>query len=154
MNERKSFRNAYDSVLQISNSSGLYFCYDKDDNLLYIGKAKLLKNRIKEHRENNLLDREGRFYLKIQESKGYTSRNEWPKVLDDAFRDFESRYLFHLQSPLVIDRIFHRVNRIEIEEMPHELTKEREKNLIKDLKPPFNSQTTSDEYYQIQAGDF
>ncbi|MGI0083044.1 MAG: hypothetical protein ACREAG_07075 [Nitrosopumilaceae archaeon] len=45
--------------------------------------------------------------------------------------------------------IFHRVKRIEIEEMPHELTKERESNLIQSLKPPLNSQTASDEYFMI-----
>ena len=41
------------------------------------------------------------------------------------------------------------MKRIEIEEMPHEITKEMESELIHKLKPPFNSQTESNEYYRI-----
>ena len=149
---KKSFKNTIEELKNLPNRSGLYYLYDKDDTPLYVGKAKNLKSRMKEHHSNNLMDREGKFYLRIQRAKKYRSQEEWPEALDEAFRDFQARYLFHHQSPLVIDMIFHRVKRIEIEEMPHELTKGRENELIQNLKPPFNSKTASDEYYEIFNG--
>jgi len=33
--------------------------------------------------------------------------------------------------------------------MPFELVKQKEKDKIQELRPPFNSQTASDEYYQV-----
>ncbi len=146
---RKSFLNTKEENEKLPYTSGLYFFYDENDNLLYLGKSKKLKSRIIEHRRNNLMDREGKFYLRIQRNKGYTNPDEWHEDLKTAFKDFRMRYLFHNQSPLVIDAIFHRVKKIVIEEMPHEMTKQKEKELIETLKPTFNSQTASDEYYSI-----
>jgi len=119
--EKKSFENIEEDLKKLPYTSGIYYFYDKDNKLLYIGKAKKLNSRIWEHRENNLFDREGKFYLKIQKEKGFHSREEWPEALDAAFKDFQIRYMFHHQRPIVIDMIFHRIKRIEIEEMPHEL---------------------------------
>ncbi len=47
--------------------------------------------------------------------------------------------------------IFDRIKKIDIEEMPFELVKKKEKEEIKELRPPFNYQTASEEYYQIQS---
>lgn len=35
-------------------------------------------------------------------------------------------------------------------EMSHSLTKNKEKELIEKIQPPFNSQTASSDYYRIQ----
>ncbi len=51
---------------------------------------------------------------------------------------------------IVTDMIFHKVMRIEIEEMDHDLTESKEKEMILKFKPPFNYQTASDEYFQVQ----
>ena len=147
----KSFKNSKEDLNKIpTNTSGIYYFYD-DNRLLYVGKAKNLKSRTTEHYTNNLKDREGKFLAKMMRAKGIDplKREEWPKEFDRACKDFDMKYLFHHQDPLVIDMIFHKVSRIEIEEIHHELTKQKEKDIIKKLEPPFNYQTACDEYYEI-----
>jgi len=147
----KSFKNDFEELKKIPRTSGLYYFYDKSDNILYIGKAKILHSRILDHHFLYLLHREGMFFRKIIISKGWLGkdRKEWDKKCKESFEDF----LFNAESsktPLVIDLIFGKVKRVEIEEMSHELTKSKEKELILKLKPPFNRETASDEYYIVQ----
>ncbi len=146
----KSYRNTNEDINSIIKNSGIYYFYDGNDNLLYIGKSKRLKYRIDGHQDCYHHVRESVFYGKMIKSKGYASREEWPESLQEAINDFELRKDSYIP-PVVIDLIFDRVKRIEIEEMPSELIKEKEKELIQKLKPPFNSQTACDEYYNLQG---
>ncbi len=41
--------NLESKLKELPNSSGIYQYFDKDGRLLYIGKAKVLKNRVKSY---------------------------------------------------------------------------------------------------------
>lgn len=146
----RSFNNDFNDLEKIPQTSGLYYFYDENDRLLYIGKAKNLHSRISEHRKNYDFHREGMFFRKIIISKGLSGNDqkEWPEELHETWVDFEVRGLSKA-SPTVIDYIINKIKRIEIEEMSHEFTKSKEKEMILKLKPPFNHQTASDEYYRL-----
>ena len=143
---RKSFKNTFEDLKKIPSTSGIYYFYDKDDNLLYIGKAKKLKFRIRSHRDCNDLAREGAFYSKFSR---VDLSAESSQKLENAMRQFQFRCMGTI-NPVVIDFIFHRTIRIEIEEMPHELTDELEIRMIEKLQPLFNHETACDEYYEIR----
>ena len=135
---RKSFKNTKEELEKIPSASGLYYFYDKDDILLYIGKAKKLKFRIRDHKKCNDKAREGKFYSKMRKMNISLEARE---KLEEEIRDFEFRCMGTIH-PVTIDFVFHRTSRIEIEEMPHELTAQREEEMICKLKPSFNSETT------------
>jgi len=90
------------------------------------------------------------FFNKIANSKKLSSgnREEWPEELKKSYDDFRLRGFSKLNA-IVIDYIFHKVKKIEIEEMPFELIKSKEKEMVQKFKPPFNSQTASEEYYRL-----
>lgn len=46
---RKLYLNQREVLLRIPQTSGLYYFYDKCDNLLYVGVAKILRSRIWKH---------------------------------------------------------------------------------------------------------
>ena len=87
------------------------------------------------------------FESKILISKGLLAkvREEWPKDLSDSVFDFEFRGLSKIK-PLVIDYVFNKIKRIEVEEMPSELTKAKERENIQKFKPLLNYETNSREY--------
>ncbi len=58
---RKLFQNTEEELRELPYTSGLYYFYDKDDELLYVVKAKKLSSRIWDHLTNNLIDRERKF---------------------------------------------------------------------------------------------
>ena len=87
----------------LSNNSGIYFLYE-NDSLLYVGMARNIKTRIKNHYSVNC------------------------------------RILNH-SNPSDIDRVIHRVNRIEFEEYPYEDLLWIEMFFICKLKPLLNNQT-------------
>ena len=41
--------NLQDKLKQLPNDAGVYQYFDKDGHLLYVGKAKVLKNRVKSY---------------------------------------------------------------------------------------------------------
>ena len=138
------FKNIHEDIEKIPRSSGLYYFYDSNDDLLYVGRAKFLKSRIFEHRYNNDRLREARYYRII----GLTKTEEQKKILERNFNRVIERWR-HGEQALVIDYVFHRTKRIEIKEMPNELTESKEKEEILRLEPPFNHETKSEEYYII-----
>jgi len=142
---KKSFKNTFDEIVKIPHTSGLYYFYDKIGNLLYIGRAKVLKSRIKDHRKCNNLDRESKFYSILLE-RSYPPENQ--KRLDRQIEDFKFRCENSI-TVLAIDRIFHKVTRIDIQEMPYEEAKKLELEMIEKLEPPLNSQTGSDVYDEL-----
>jgi len=98
---------APEELERIPNTSGLYYFYDQNDKLIYIGKAENLHSRIFDHHKNYEFHREGMFFRKILISKGLLAkvREEWPKDLADSVLDFEFRGLSK-KKPLVIDYVF------------------------------------------------
>jgi len=145
----KSFKNTEEALDKLpTNASGLYFFYDFNHRLLYVGRAKNLKSRIRMHEVASDVHRELRFYRRIVSSKGYSSEKDFPELLRDAMRDFEFRAMSKLDYG-VIDMIWEKIATIEIEEMPFALAKQKEKEKIQELLPPFNFQTASDEYFQV-----
>lgn len=131
----KSFKSGNES--NIPDISGLYYFYE-NDRLLYVGKALTLKGRITQHRDNN--------QYALQWIKGLEDlifpifdRNDVDTLLKHE-KLFSTCYGI-LSSVQRIDLAYHRVNRIEIEEMPHDLTKDTEQKRILELKPPFNNET-------------
>ena len=144
---KRSIKNVYEDLHNLPYTSGLYYFYDTDNNLLYIGKAKKLKSRILDHKYLNNRAREAKFYSKFLKMN---LSPESRKKLDEAIKDFEFRGMSTI-NPVAIDFVFQRITRIDIEEMPHEFTEEREMEMIWKLKPLFNSETACDEYYEIMS---
>lgn len=146
----KSFQNTYDDLEKIPKTSGLYYFYDKDDKIMYVGKARNLHSRTFLHLSSYHLHREGMFFGKIIDSKDLilVDEEDWPKELWHSWRRFGIKTMSRIR-PRVIDYIFQKVKRVETEEMPHELTKSKEAEMIKKLKPPFNHETASKEYYRL-----
>ena len=142
----KSFQNTYDDLEKIPKTSGLYYFYDGDENLLYIGKAINLINRVKQHRYCNDFLRRIKYYQTIKMSKTY-ERNV---ILERKLKQALYHLKYTMENPLVIDEIFHRTKRIEIQEIPVEFIKSGEKEMILKCKPLFNYETACDEYYSIR----
>jgi len=137
----KSFKNTQEELDKLpTNTSGLYYFYD-DNRLLYVGRARNLKSRITMHEVASDFHREQRFYRRIVQSKGYSSEKDFPELLIEAMRDFGFRVMSKVDYT-VIDMIWEKITTIEIEEMPFELAKQKEKKQIKELRPPFNYQTS------------
>lgn len=145
---KRSIRNAFDEIVKLPNTSGVYYFYE-NDRLLYVGKAKNLKSRVRDHRKCNNWIREAQYYSKLlQLDLSAESR----KLLDKQIGEFRFKTMTGI-NPVVMDEIFHKVTRIDFEEVPHELTATREEELIYKLKPPYNHQTESDEYYTLRDGE-
>lgn len=147
----QSFINEVNELKKIPNTSGLYYFYAENDEILYIGKAKNLKSRINSHQIANELHRQGVYLRKITLSKGFQpfKQDELPEELRDAWNEFFFKGMGKTP-PIVIDYIFHKIKKIEVIEMSHSLTKDKEKEMIEKIQPPFNSQTASKDYYRIQ----
>lgn len=148
---KQSFNNNVEELNKIPNTSGLYYFYDENGKIQYVGKAKNLKSRIRGHYNLNRFHREAMFLRKMIISKGFQlhKRDQWSEELENAWRNFEFKMMGKINM-VVIDYMFHKIIRIEIEEIVHELTKSKETETIKKLTPPFNYQTASDEYYRLQ----
>ena len=146
----KSFTPNREEFKKIPQTTGLYYFYDENDEILYIGRAKILRTRIASHLWNYYIHKEGMFLRKITLSKGYDfgGKEEFPKELKEAWSDFKDR-AETCMNMIVFDKIFDRTKRIEIEEIPEELYKSKEKKMIQKFKPPFNFETRSDEYDEI-----
>ena len=147
----KSYKNNFEELRGITLTSGLYYFYDGNDSILYIGKASVLRSRVLSHYHNHSLYREMVFFVKILNSKGLSIRNKekLPKELLDIWDDFKDRE-FSNPKMLVIDFILNRVKRIDIEVMSSELTELKEKEMIEKYEPPFNFETACAEYFEIR----
>ena len=145
-----SYKNDFDELKEIPRTSGIYYFYDEHDDILYIGKADSLYKRTLEHYHNHSLYREIGFFVKILNSKGLSIEDEnLPKELSDSWYNFKVRELSKPKM-IVIEFILNRVKRIEIEEMPKELTESKEKEMIQKYEPPFNFETACAEYFEIR----
>jgi len=148
----KSYKNDFDELKKIPKTSGIYYFYGENDNVLYIGKANILHSRIFAHFHEHSLFRQIGFFVKMIESKGFSVKDKenLPKELLNIWDDLCEKDWS--SSPIVIDWVFDKVKRIEIEEMPKELTKEKEKKLILKFQPIYNSESNSIEYNEIKYG--
>jgi len=147
--KKESFQNTHDDLDQITKTSGLYYFYDHNDVLLYVGKSDLLKYRILVHRHFNDCLGGKRYYRKMGEGRTEEER----AILEKSFKRFVRRYRGMLH-PIVIDYIFHRVKKIRTEELPKEYTELEEMRMIQELKPLSNHETACDEYYTIANIDY
>ncbi len=141
-----SFQNVKEDLEKIPKTSGLYYFYDKDDKIMYVGISNNLQRRMNQHYTMNSLNRQYGFhysslYSGLLPTEAKKVIRKWIKNMD--WWSISSQRIQN------IDVKFHTVEKIEIEEMPHELTKLKEDEMIKKLKPPFNHETASEEYYRI-----
>ena len=115
-------------INDIPNISGVYLFYD-DVSLLYVGKAKFLRNRIKEHYKNNPLI--------------LRAINNLVNILGSEIKrlDFVFGWIETIQTNQIIDFFCHNIKRIEVIYLPHPKTRETEKDMIALMKPKFNHQT-------------
>ncbi len=133
-------------VEKIPKKSGIYYYFDKENQLLYVGKAANLHFRTIEHIKNFRDHEKGKKMLNDLYSK---------RSLSDIVKfDSHQRSMYDLvnclyQSGNVIDKILDRVKTIKVEEFQKEVLKQREDQLIQTMRPLFNSQTACEEYYNI-----
>jgi len=146
----KSYKNEFEELKKIPKTSGIYYFYDEDDIVIYVGKASSLYARALAHFKNHSIDREIGFFIKNISSKGYSIHEEekLPKELLDNWKRLKERG--NSSTALVIDVVFDKVKRIEIEEMPEELTKSKEKEMIEKFQPIYNAETNSLDYNDIR----
>jgi len=145
----KAILNNREEFEKIPKTSGLYYFYDEHGSVLYIGKANNLHSRILAHYNNHSLYREIGYFVKMIESKGFSikEKEKLPEELLNIWDNFVEKDFS--SNILVIDRVFDKVKRITIEEMPKEETKSKEKNLIEMCQPTYNSESHSKEYSDI-----
>lgn len=148
----KSYKNDFDELKKIPRTSGIYYFYDEDENIIYIGKADILHSRVLAHFKNYSLIKEIEFFVKRIETQGFSIQEEkkLPKELLSIWKRLIERT--RSSNSLVIDEVFDKVVRIEIEEMTKELTEDRENELIKKFQPIYNSESNSMEYNDIKYG--
>lgn len=143
----KFFTNSICNFCKIPHTSGIYYFYDNDKKLLYVGKARNLNSRIGHHHgayENNERTRI------IEYIENSITSQEIRTIVKRALRLLDRRILPY--SSQVIDKVFDRVHSIIIEEMPYELISGREFELIMELRPPFNFETAGEEYHSFSNG--
>ena len=112
-------------INSIPNVSGLYFFYNKQE-LLYIGKAKFLKNRINEHYKQCGIVTQSILYLVNilgKEIKNINPVLMWTDTILNSQR---------------IDIKMKNITEIKIELIPHNYTRVKEKEQIKLEKPKLN----------------
>lgn len=115
------------SIDQIPNVSGIYFFYKKNE-LLYIGKAKFLKNRIKEHYNKNMIIR--------QSAKNLINIIGKP-IIDAQIIFMWTDTVINSQR---IDLEMHLITKIIVDYLPSSNTKKTERDLILLLRPKLNYQ--------------
>ena len=52
--------NLEEELKKLPAKPGVYIMHDKWDNIIYIGKAKILKNRVRQYFQSSILDPQGR----------------------------------------------------------------------------------------------
>ena len=136
-------------VEKIPRKSGIYFFFDKDNQLMYVGKAQDLYWRIDKHIKDFRKYEDAKEALEFFYAK--YSIQEIIKFEGEQKTNYELFSLLY-KSGTIIDKILDRVKKIEVEEYRKEKNEQKEKELIQSLKPPFNSQTACKEYYKIGKG--
>jgi len=133
-------------IEKIPRKSGIYYFFDKDNQLLYVGKAQNLYWRTDKH------IKDFRKYEDVKEALEFFYSKY--SIQDIIKFEGEQKINYDLisasyKSGNIIDKILDRVKKIEVEELKEEEVEQKEKELIQSLKPPFNSQTACEEYYKI-----
>lgn len=143
----KYFVNNLSELKRIPKTSGLYYFYNGDNDLFYVGRAQNLNQRIIAHQKLNVLHHEA-LDLKKEMPVGYEyDKNRWGNDLRKKWEDYEFKMMN--KQMLVIDLAFHKITKIGIEEMDHDLTISKEKEMIEKLQPMLNSEVGSDKYEQL-----
>lgn len=125
--------------------SGIYYFYDENDVLLYIGKAENFRERMRKHMNEH---EEYADYFKIIEN---LNEDTIAKLSDKDFDRYSWAESLYGGSKQAIDQELHQVKRIGFEEDSSESLRQKEKELILKFKPPFNKESDSEEYQFIQG---
>jgi len=141
-----SFEHVYRNYSKLPQASGVYFFYNYDNELLYVGRAKNFRNRINQHCTMNSVKRKYDFNFASLYSEFVPK--EAKIVIEKCIKTMNC--WSYSQQPLQsIDAVFHTVNVIKFQPMSHEISKIEEKELIAKLKPTYNFESNSTEYYSI-----
>ena len=146
----KSYKNDFDELKKIPRTSGIYYFYNENENIIYIGKGDILHSRVLAHFKNHSLVKEIEFFVMRIERERFSIQEEekLPKELLNIWKRLIERE--RSSKVLVIDEVLDKVAKIEIEEMSKELTEDRENELIKKFQPIYNKESNSMEYSEIK----
>lgn len=120
-----------EELQKVSNESGLYFFYNKNKELVYIGKAKNLFYRIGKHITDHFYASYFMHRLKEFTKKGLET------LSNEEHQKFR-QLLFAFEGYTLVDVNLDQVQYFTCQLMPHIETKESEKALIKKHKPCYN----------------
>ena len=131
------FEIKFETLKKIPRSSGIYYFFNENNDVVYAGKASNLQSRILAHFYNYSLCKEIEYFVKMLKLKGYSlkEKEKIPNGIMKIWESFKDREFS--ASILVIDENLDKVKMIKIEEISKELTKSRERELILDLEPIF-----------------
>lgn len=134
MTTRQRFRlNNLFNLYGIPTTPGLYYFYNSNDELLYVGKAKKLRNRIFEHWK---IHKEFVIYNICQKIAYAPSSDE---CKDQAIQAIPRKYR-EPPSSVPFDTAFVEASYVEIEEMAYQIISTMEKKKISELQPLYNVQ--------------
>jgi len=123
-------------IEKIPRKSGIYFFFDKHNQLMYVGRALDLYWRIDKHIKDFRTYEDTKKALEF-----FYSKYSLQKIIKFEGEQKINYELFSLtyKSGIIIDKILDRVKKIEVEEYRKEENKQKEKELIQSLKPPFKN---------------
>ena len=129
---------------QIDNETGIYFLHNKDECLLYVGKATSTRARLKQHERNYQIVKSWLSFFDLHFEKLNLRIREAARQPDEAaFNTISTLIAWPLDlinSTPAIDCAFGSVDTIKIEKChPRELDR-KESMYIGSLRPPFNYQ--------------
>lgn len=122
----------------IPNSPGIYFLYDKNGKILYIGKACNVRQRISRHMKIHL-----DFSLLL-------SKLDKIKELSDKEVWILKYKMLNTWSKQPIDVVFNEVNEIKYKLVKKGDLRKVEKEYIENMSPPFNWDTSTKRYFDEQ----
>jgi len=123
----------------IPDTSGIYFFYGKDGKILYIGKARNLRNRISSHVKSHV-----NFQNLLSEMNGLAGMKD-----EDVWT-----LKWKIQSVFVsqpIDVVFGNISEIRYKLVEKRNLKQTEEEYVKNMSPPFNFSSDTKIYFEEQT---
>lgn len=133
----------YSTISKFPRRKGIYFFYDKFDNLLYIGKATDIRGRIRMHYDNWYNFKEYYKSLKrwkIDKIKNEEQYNKIKKLIKKNEIIYIQNLIRICEETQTIDMIFSNVKKIDFILLPKEKLHIKEKELITTRWPLINIQ--------------
>lgn len=154
----------FENFTEFPKTSGLYYFYDIDDKLLYIGKASNLQLRMRTHSHS--------FWAVTQFKKGIElcdlfihnfEEGDADSELYQKIKRFEVNQRIRISfdfAPVNIDYVLDKVDRVRILELNKEEMTELENKEIERFSPPYNYESMDPlyeearEYFDELSADF